>query len=518
MKFGAICCLYDDIEYLDVFLHPIVNHLNEILFLISDVNWKKEKTNNSRTLEKIKELKSKYSNITLIQKYWDNEVDQRNFGLFYFYKKKFEYSFIIDTDEIYKEQHFKNIIKFIKSNPKISAFHIEWNTYWKKEYYRINPRENFKPVIVVKTNSFLFIRERQGTTSIIRNEKAILKSDGDYNGILIPSKIAICYHLSYARDDDFIRKKIGIYKYILNIVPDWYEDIWLKWTPKMTNLHPVTPPQYQIAIKEDLLNFPIQLISFIKNERLSKRKCSIVILNWNSCDLLKRCIELIKKHTKREYEIIVVDNGSTKDDSVEFIKSLDCKMIYNEKNLGFSGGINSALRYLKDSDVCLLNVDAEVTEEWLESMYKTLKNNPFCGLVSSKGNEVEPWNSMFKEINNDMEVSVCPAYCLLIMKEVIDKIGWLDPIYEVGGYEDNDYCLRAQLAGYSVMISHNSFVKHKADHPVFKKNDLDVFENQEKNKKKFNDKIANILLGYRRFYDFYKNEEIAKHFGLKIKQ
>lgn len=518
MKFGAIYCLYDDHRYLDTSVFPINKFLDKVLFLISDVPWNGKTKDNSDTINKVKDLCSKHNNFELIQGHWTNEIDQRNFGLSCFYKEKIDFAFIIDSDEIYHEHHFKNIIEFIKQNPDYHAFHLEWNTYWKKDYYRIEPRENFKPLVAVKVANFNFTFIRGGITSVMRNELTTFKTqEKEYSGILIPSNIAICYHLSYAGTDEEIKRKIETNSHNPEFIKDWYDRVWLKWKQENKNLHPVTPEQYKIAVKEDFVNFPVQFKTFIKKERLEERTCSIIILNWNSCNLLKQCISLIEKHTKRKYEIVIVDNGSTKDDSVEYIKTLKYKKIFNKENLGFAGGVNSAMREIHNSDVCLLNVDGEPSNNWLERMYETLENNPNCGLVGSKGNEIEPWNRMYNSLDKDTEIAMFPAYCLLIMKEVIEKIGYLDERYKIGGYEDNDYCMRTQLAGYSVMLSHKSYVKHKADHPTFSDNEIDTFKIQKENEVRFNNKIQEILMGYGQIYNFYEKKNIAEHFKLKIK-
>ena len=107
------------------------------------------------------------------------------------------------------------------------------------------------------------------------------------------------------------------------------------------------------------------------------------------------------------------------------------------------------------------------------------------------------------------------GYCLLIMREVIDKIGIFDEQYKIGGYEDNDYGIRAKLAGYELYISSKSLVKHKA-HQVYEINGIDHYQNDGINREIYLNKFYGILLEYAKVYDMFSLNELAKITGLKI--
>lgn len=522
MNFAAMYCLYDDYEYLDISLESFKN-IDKVLFLISDVPWNggKDQISHTNTINHVKNLCDKNSNYELITGHWTNEVDQRNYGLSKLAKENYEYTFIVDNDEIYHDYHVESIKKFILSNTKYSAFHIEWNTYWNKDYYVINPRENFNPLIVVKTSEFLFTGIRLGITSVKRAGSVILRTnDNDYNGILIPSNIAICYHLSYARTDDFIKRKLETNSHASEFINSWYENVWKKWTPSMQNLHPVTPEQYKIAVKEDFVAFPVQLQRFIKKEKC--KKCSIIVLNWNSCELLIKCLKLIEENTKNiNYEVIIVDNGSNVDNSIDFLKTLNkdsysfpFKIVYNKENLGFPGGMNAGIKAADpNSDICLLNVDAEVQKGWLNNLYDTMINTPNCGLVGPLGNEKDYQQENM--VKTDTIVPNLHFFCVLIFRELINRIGLLDTRYGIGEYEDQDYCIRARLAHYSVCISAKSLVKHKS-HQVFQLNNMDYNDLLEKNRIVFLEKFVSNMLIYSDFFDFYFNIDLNKSTGLIV--
>ena len=270
MRFGAVYCLYDDHEYLAISLEPIKCHLAKILFLISDVPWNGERCDNSPTIRAVEQICRSNPNCEVFYGHWTNEMDQRNFGLDCLFSEGIDYSLIIDNDEIYDERHFSNILGYVRERPSCSAFHIEWNTYWKKDYYRVEPRESYKPVVMVKTDSFLFTAIRGGVTAVRRTGAGLVRGPDGYNATLIPPDVAICYHLSYARTDEFMRRKLETNSHAPEFLSNWYSDVWLKWTPEMRHLHPVTPAQYECAVREDFLTLPIVLQRFIERERLSQ--------------------------------------------------------------------------------------------------------------------------------------------------------------------------------------------------------------------------------------------------------
>lgn len=217
-------------------------------------------------------------------------------------------------------------------------------------------------------------------------------------------------------------------------------------------------------------------------------RCSIIILNWNTKELLEKCLENLYKFTNKEdFELIIVDNGS-KDGSVDYIKTIECKKIFNPENVGFAAGVNQGIRAAEPSnDVLLLNSDAIVQGGWLNELYKTLENNKEkgCGLVGSLGNN---GNHQFKEqFKEDTAVFNLYFYCVLISRPIINSIGLLDERFKVGNFEDIDYCVRARLIRGICFVSVNSLVLHEP-HQSFKKNNVDDFKVFQENAKVFEDK------------------------------
>lgn len=169
----------------------------------------------------------------------------------------------------------------------------------------------------------------------------------------------------------------------------------------------------------------------------------------------------------------------------------------------------------KDSDVCLLNVDAEPQEGWLERMYDTMMAFPDAGMVGPLGNEVASGHQKEGYVQEDCQTPNLYGYCLLILRELIDKIGLFDEIYKIGGYEDNDYGIRAKLAKYELYISAKALVRHKA-HQVYDLNGIDHYRQDDINREIYLNKFFGVLLDIGKLANLYNNEDICRKLRLKL--
>jgi len=198
-------------------------------------------------------------------------------------------------------------------------------------------------------------------------------------------------------------------------------------------------------------------------------KVSIILLNWNNPYDTVECIESLKEISYPNYEIIVVDNNST-DDSIKELENIrNIQLIRNDSNLGFAGGNNVGIEYAlkRSSDlILLLNNDTVVDRDFLSVLVGRAVGKKNVGIIGSKiYNYSEPakiWSagggitkltkrtfqygenkSDEKKFNREMEVDFLSGCCMLIKREVFERIGLLDAEYFMY-YEDVDFCLRAK--------------------------------------------------------------------------
>ena len=209
-------------------------------------------------------------------------------------------------------------------------------------------------------------------------------------------------------------------------------------------------------------------------------KVSIIILNWNGLKDTIECLESLRKITYPNYEVIVVDNGSEGNDAdVLEEKYKDyIKVIRNKENLGFTGGNNVGIKYAmeKGSEFFLiLNNDVVVKEDFLEPLVEDMLKDKKIGIIGpvsycygslelfSSGRKINYWKGNFKGIDlfqNKKEVDSLAGCCLLVKKEVVEKIGYFyEPYFLI--FEETEYCLRAKRAGFKIVCEPRSKIWHK---------------------------------------------------------
>lgn len=213
-------------------------------------------------------------------------------------------------------------------------------------------------------------------------------------------------------------------------------------------------------------------------------KVSIVIVTWNKKNLLKRCLESLNKQSYKNFQIILVDNGST-DGTINFIKKYypRIKIVAFQKNLGFSKGANEGIKTSKSEYVILLNNDTIVDEDYIKNLLKTmnrLKFKGYCGcapkmidffdrnVLVSAGDMMNDVGQSFPRgldenkdsFNKGEEVFLVTGGASIFRRKVFEEIGFFDEDYFVYG-EDSDWCFRAQLAGYKFYYEPKALVFHQ---------------------------------------------------------
>ncbi len=226
---------------------------------------------------------------------------------------------------------------------------------------------------------------------------------------------------------------------------------------------------------------------------------SIIILAHNQVAQTQACLFSIEKHTPEPHEIIIVDNGST-DDTPSFLRqykqmSPTVRIIRNEQNAGFAAGNNQALALARGDFILFLNNDTLVTEGWLRRMLTVMAKHPDAGLAGPRSNRVsgpqmiegvayesvaamEDFSgklaTQFDGQSTEFERVV--GFCMLVRRAVIDRIGGWDETFPIGNFEDDDFCVRAGLAGFTARIVEDAFVHHEGSQ-TFKAMGID-YENQ----------------------------------------
>ena len=211
---------------------------------------------------------------------------------------------------------------------------------------------------------------------------------------------------------------------------------------------------------------------------------SVIIPNWNGKKFLGECIDSLKEQTFRDFETILVDNGST-DGSAELAKERYgefLRIIRNSKNLGFTGGNNIGIRAARGEFIVLLNNDTLTEPTWLEELVKAIGPDPQVGMWASKvysyfrRDRIEAVGELIYRdgLNRSrgqyeldrgqyeaMEEIFFPPGCGgMYRKKVFDEVGLFDEDFFAYG-DDAEIGIRARLAGWRCFYVPKAVLYHK---------------------------------------------------------
>lgn len=209
------------------------------------------------------------------------------------------------------------------------------------------------------------------------------------------------------------------------------------------------------------------------------KKTAIITLTYNKLEVAtKLYLDSLYQYTdENEFDLIIVDNASS-DGTVDYIKDFaknhnNITIICNNENLGYSKGNNIGIKSVIDKDyeyIALLNNDILFTPNWLNITIDGFKTDEQLGLISPRNNEkckltaknyLLGYQKYLSRFNDKLKYVVTPFFsCVLIKKEVIEKVGLFDEAYTPAFWEDDDFSIRAMYAGYSCAYLNSAFIFH----------------------------------------------------------
>jgi glycosyltransferase involved in cell wall biosynthesis/GT2 family glycosyltransferase len=193
---------------------------------------------------------------------------------------------------------------------------------------------------------------------------------------------------------------------------------------------------------------------------------SVIVLSYNTIELLQRCVESIRQCTDVPYELIVVDNGST-DGSEEYVAAAADHPIANGYNAGFSGGFNQGLRVARGEFVFFLNSDTKLPPGWASRLVESGRSHPSAGIVfpavTAAGNMVT-----VRTAPADRVVLIPPfmeppsGVALAMRRDVATELGGWSELYEVASGEDTDLCFTVWVNGLTTILDEAVVIDHVA--------------------------------------------------------
>lgn len=224
---------------------------------------------------------------------------------------------------------------------------------------------------------------------------------------------------------------------------------------------------------------------------------SVCIVNWNTRDLLCRCIESIYAKTLQvDYEVVVVDNASSDGSAAVIAQRFPgVKLVASSENLGFAKGCNLAVSYATGKYVLYLNPDTELQTNCIRGMKSVFEERPDvgavgCRLLNADGSIQLTCASAFPSPRNELcsllaldklfpkarllssrelrfwdhldsrDVECLSGACIMLPRDLIDRLGGLDTNLFMYG-EDLDLCLRVGAQGLRLHYLASEIVYHR---------------------------------------------------------
>ena len=224
---------------------------------------------------------------------------------------------------------------------------------------------------------------------------------------------------------------------------------------------------------------------------------SVIIANWNGKHFLDDCLSALRRQTFRDFETILVDNGST-DGSPEYIRANfpEVRLLALKENLGFTGGNIAGYKLAGGGLIALLNNDTEADSEWLQAIHNGSLLFEHAGSFASK---MMYFDERRRIENCGFEMAITgtptelgrdepdgPEWCsprnifgacggaVAYRRSMLNDVGFLDPDFFMI-YEDVDLSFRAQLSGYDCVYLPQAIVYHHYRSTIKKRPAVQVF-------------------------------------------
>lgn len=234
-------------------------------------------------------------------------------------------------------------------------------------------------------------------------------------------------------------------------------------------------------------------------------KIDICLAVLNNIDYTKKFIDSLYRSTYHDFELIITDNGS-KDGTSEWLSSLgydNLKVISYQKNTGCATGWNSAIKGGVNKHVVLTQNDIQFSKNWdkpLVDFLEANKDHMAAGSIEIENLDLsqEELDRLCLEFKNNI-IGYNRFYipCIMMHRDIFDKVGYFDENFKTGTYEDSDFINRCANADVKFAQVFDSIVCH-------------VFGRTSR-------KYANV--GYNRDYFFkkWKDKEVKNlHLGHNI--
>ncbi len=215
------------------------------------------------------------------------------------------------------------------------------------------------------------------------------------------------------------------------------------------------------------------------------QQCDVIIPIFNAPNWLKLCVYSLFNNTPKDYlgTVFLLDDCSD-DITKNCINNLEkkyhkyVKVINNKKNVGFVKNVNNGLKLSSSKYVLLLNTDCLLSTNTIPKLISHMEKDHKIGLISPLSNNAANLTlNMFDGFNYTQmdallekrfkgkifDACTIVGNCLMISRDCIEKVGFLDEAYGLGYGEETDYQFKAMEKGFSAKVAIDTYVFHKAE-------------------------------------------------------
>lgn len=211
-----------------------------------------------------------------------------------------------------------------------------------------------------------------------------------------------------------------------------------------------------------------------------------IVLNYNGCDVTLRALESLRAMTYPNFDLVVVDNGSTDNSHAQIASTYpEVTQVRVQVNRGPACGINAGIEWAMQRDyeyLLILNNDIEVDSAMLSELIHVIEQREDIGCVGPKtyyyrdrkriwsaGGKLRFAEAATRErgmgqidrgrFEKDEEVGYVCGSAMLVRRDAVYATGLWDPIYHLC-VEDADWCMRMKMVGYKCFFAHKAIMWH----------------------------------------------------------
>lgn len=188
---------------------------------------------------------------------------------------------------------------------------------------------------------------------------------------------------------------------------------------------------------------------------------SVIVPACGQVALTRRCVESVAQYTEVPWEVVLIDNGSTRDESAALrglCEDVEGTYLHYDEMIGYPAAINRGVEQARGEVVCLMNNDAAFTWPWAKRLLDGLR---FGDVVSPIVDQIaQPCQRLGMAPGTRSEVGMLFFVCVIMRTSFFRRMGGLDERFGLGNSEDAQFCEDVKARGGKLLVDPAVFVTH----------------------------------------------------------